>query len=107
MCKGFLQVGADINVMASNMWQASSLPFVAGLGPRKAQSLLQAVQTQECALNRVSLWKEIWKPGNVVFRCCQALKYACLSISLWTFLQAVSCCCLVPNGKISIRAAAF
>ena len=62
-------MGADINVMASNMWQSASLPFVAGLGPRKAQALLQAVQAQEFALNRVSLWKEIWKPGNVVFRC--------------------------------------
>ena len=54
--------------MASSMWQAASLQFVAGLGPRKAQSLLQAVQAQEFAHNRVSLWKDIWKPGNCVFR---------------------------------------
>jgi len=65
-----LQVGADINVMACNVWQAASLPYVAGLGLRKAHSLLQAVQAEEFAPNRVSLWQEIWKPGNTVFRCC-------------------------------------
>ena len=54
--------------MASNAWQASTLPFIAGLGPRKAQSLLQAVQKKEFALNRFSIWNEIWKPGNTVFR---------------------------------------
>ena len=63
-----VQVGADINLMASNTWQASTLSFIAGLGPRKAQSLLQAVQKKEFALNRFSIWNEIWKPGNTVFR---------------------------------------
>jgi hypothetical protein len=61
--------------MASNVWQAASLPYVAGLGPRKAQSLLQAVQAEEFALNRVSLWNEIWKPGNAVFRSGRTLAF--------------------------------
>lgn len=54
--------------MASNGWLAAMLPLVPGLGPRKAQSLLQAVQAQEFALTRISLWNDIWKPGNAVFR---------------------------------------
>ena len=36
-----LQVGVDINLAASSQWQAATLPFVAGLGPRKARALLQ------------------------------------------------------------------
>ena len=64
-----VQVGADMNVMASNAWQAASLQYVAGLAPRKPQSLLQAVQADEYVTDRVSLWKDIWKPGNAVFRC--------------------------------------
>jgi hypothetical protein len=31
----------DINLAASNPWMASTLQFVAGLGPRKARALVQ------------------------------------------------------------------
>ena len=34
-------MGVDINLAASNPWMASTLQFVAGLGPRKARALLQ------------------------------------------------------------------
>lgn len=65
-----LQVGADINVMASETWQAASLPFVAGLGPRKAQALLQAVQSTEGGYvhDRASLRKDVWKCGDTITR---------------------------------------
>ena len=36
-----VQVGVDINAAAGNPWMAATLPFVAGLGPRKARALLQ------------------------------------------------------------------
>lgn len=35
------QVGVDINLIGSNQWMAATLPFVCGLGPRKARALLQ------------------------------------------------------------------
>lgn len=40
-CASLHQVGVDINLVASNQWMASTLPFVAGLGSRKARALLQ------------------------------------------------------------------
>lgn len=63
-----VQVGVDINLLAANSWMCPMLTFVPGLGPRKAQSLLNAMRAHEFALNRISIWKEIWKPGNCVFR---------------------------------------
>ena len=71
-------MGVDINIMASNSWQAASLPYVAGLGPRKAHSLLQAVQADDLVLNRGALWNGTWKPGKAVFRC-----HTCSSLSLY------------------------
>jgi transcription elongation factor SPT6 len=38
------QVGVDVNAAACMPWRAPPLQFVAGLGPRKAAALLQAVQ---------------------------------------------------------------
>lgn len=35
------QVGVDINLAANVPWRSHSLQFVPGLGPRKAQALLQ------------------------------------------------------------------
>lgn len=37
------QVGVDINAAVANPWMAAPLPFVPGLGPRKAQALLRAI----------------------------------------------------------------
>ncbi len=31
----------DVNLIGSNRWMAATLPFVCGLGPRKARALLQ------------------------------------------------------------------
>lgn len=42
------QVGVDINLAATNQWMASTLQFVAGLGPRKARALLQVRLLQSC-----------------------------------------------------------
>lgn len=36
-----VQVGVDINAAATLPWRAHVVPFVAGLGPRKARALLQ------------------------------------------------------------------
>lgn len=50
------QVGADINLMASISWRASTLPYVAGLGPRKASGLLKAIGKNNNAVkSRASL----------------------------------------------------
>ena len=40
LCSNAHQVGADINAMATHAWMAAPLPFVSGLGPRKARALL-------------------------------------------------------------------
>ena len=44
MCLVFVpspQVGVDINLAANVAWRRDALKFVPGLGPRKAQALLQ------------------------------------------------------------------
>lgn len=38
-------IGVDINKAVRNPYYARMLPFVSGLGPRKAQQLLQDVRT--------------------------------------------------------------
>lgn len=53
------QVGADINVMAAYPWRASTLQYVAGLGPRKAQHMLKAIQNNgNGVVDRFSLYKK-------------------------------------------------
>ena len=45
-------VGVDVSLAAQTPWLAHQLQFVAGLGPRKATSLLKAVQRQEQVASR-------------------------------------------------------
>jgi transcription elongation factor SPT6 len=63
------QVGVDINRAARSPWQAATLPFVAGLGPRKAQALIRAVQKNDGISSRYNMWHELEVLGKVVFRC--------------------------------------
>jgi transcription elongation factor SPT6 len=65
-----MKVGADINLMATNAWQSPPLEFVAGLGPRKARALLEAVQREGHVESRHQLWKDLGVLGNRVFRNC-------------------------------------
>ncbi|BDA45673.1 Transcription elongation factor SPT6 [Coccomyxa sp. Obi] len=64
------QVGVDLNRVALNTWQAAPLQFVAGLGPRKAQALLRAVQRVQSVESRFALWEELGLLGRNVFRNC-------------------------------------
>ncbi|CAL8470742.1 g10284 [Coccomyxa elongata] len=64
------QVGVDLNRVAVNTWQAAPLQFVAGLGPRKAQALLRAVQRVQSVESRFALWEELGLLGRNVFRNC-------------------------------------
>ena len=64
------QVGVDINAMATSMWQAAPLGFVAGLGPRKARMLLAAVQRAGHVESRHQIWRDLGVLGNCVFRNC-------------------------------------
>ena len=63
-------MGVDINLAANISWRRDVLPFVPGLGPRKAQALLQSVARNS---NRVEsrnfMYKEMSQVlGKVVFR---------------------------------------
>ena len=63
------QIGADVNRMAVVSWQAAPLHFAAGLGPRKAQALLRAVQRCEGGvLSRKALLRDLHVLGRTVFR---------------------------------------
>lgn len=65
-----LQVGADVNLAANVGWRRGVLPFVPGLGPRKAQALLQAVARNGNKVeSRNFMYKEMGHVlGKVVFR---------------------------------------
>ncbi len=75
-----IQVGVDLNRVAVNTWQAAPLQFVAGLGPRKAQALLRAVQRVQSVESRFALWEELGLLGRNVFRsACHAKRFHCLA----------------------------
>lgn len=71
------QVGVDVNAAAASPWRAPPLAFVAGLGPRKAQTLLRAVMREKGVQARSDLWRRPNDPdlaplaifGRCVFRC--------------------------------------
>ena len=56
---GCVQVGVDINAVVSSTWKGSPLPFIAGLGPRKAAALVRAVLQKRAVACR----KDLWSPG--------------------------------------------
>ncbi|KAK9852135.1 hypothetical protein WJX84_004569 [Apatococcus fuscideae] len=61
------QVGCDINVALDSIWMAALVPFVGGLGPRKAAKLLQDTRRAGYAATRGSLFRDIAYLGNNVF----------------------------------------
>ena len=64
-----MQVGVDVNLACNVAWRADLLRFVPGLGPRKAATLLQALQrNRNKAESRSQLYKDLGVMGKVVFR---------------------------------------
>ena len=63
-----MQVGVDVNRAVGSPWLAECLPFVAGLGPRKAAALLRALQRKRGADSRKAVW-QAGVLGDRVFRC--------------------------------------
>lgn len=61
-------IGVDVHEAVSNSYVQHMLPFVAGLGPRKAHALVHAIRTK--------------LPGGVVSR-ASMLQHAILSFSVW------------------------
>ena len=65
-------MGVDINAVVSSTWKAAPLPFVAGLGARKAAALTRAVLHRRAVACR----KDLWAPGITgrnVFRCAHTV----------------------------------
>lgn len=70
-CAGPLrQVGVEINLAANVSWRRDMLSFVPGLGPRKAQALLQAIaRINNRVESRIYMYREMnFVLGKVVFR---------------------------------------
>ncbi|GAX85636.1 hypothetical protein CEUSTIGMA_g13051.t1 [Chlamydomonas eustigma] len=65
------QVGVDINLAANVSWRRDCLAYVPGLGPRKARSLLEAVQRNGNKVeSRNEMYRELRVLGKNVFRNC-------------------------------------
>jgi transcription elongation factor SPT6 len=63
------QVGVDINLLANVSWRRDCLAYVPGLGPRKARSLLEAVQRNGNKVeSRNEMYRELRVLGKNVFR---------------------------------------
>ena len=99
------QVGCDINVAIDSHWLAAMLPFVAGLGPRKAAKLLQDIRKLGFAASRHSIYRDHNLLGMHVFRysncpmqrsrsaCTARDVQACTSIFMpWPCFQAPLIC---------------
>lgn len=61
-------IGVDVNEAVANAYQQHMLPYVAGLGPRKAHALVHAIRTK--------------LQGSVVSR-AQMLQHGVLSFNVW------------------------
>lgn len=106
-----MQVGVDLNRVAQNSWQAAPLQFLAGLGPRKAQALIRAVQREQHVLTRHDVWEELRLLGRTVFRClavaaapnCRAppccRRRFCCRATPCSRLASLAACCLPPSCK--------
>ena len=66
--EGGTQVGCDIHVALDSVWMAALVPFVGGLGPRKAAKLLQDTRRIGYATTRHSLFRDHALLGPNVFR---------------------------------------
>ncbi|ODV74446.1 chromatin-remodeling histone chaperone SPT6 [Cyberlindnera jadinii NRRL Y-1542] len=63
-------VGVDINKCVSDSYLASSLPFIAGLGDRKAFGLLRAVQQNPLFSRQALITNENIRIGTTIFLNC-------------------------------------
>lgn len=94
----WLQVGVDVNGFVGTPWKGSALPFVSGLGTRKAAAVQRAVQQRKGVDSR----KDLWTPGITgrnVFRCvCTAV------LHMW---QPVIADGLLRTCKLGLRIAAW
>lgn len=69
ICSAVAQVGVDINLAVSHPWMAAPLEFVPGLGPRKAQALLRAINRNGGVVeSRKALYRDLNILGKAVFR---------------------------------------
>jgi len=69
MCSIVAQTGVDINLAVSHPWMAAPLEFVPGLGPRKAQALIRAINRNGGVVeSRKSLYRDLNILGKAVFR---------------------------------------
>lgn len=72
----------DINLAANVQWRRDVLQFVPGLGPRKAQALMLAVQRNGGkVVTRNEMYKELGVLGKTVFRW----------VTVYTFCKATWC----------------
>lgn len=65
-------VGVDINQCVSNSYLASCLPYIAGLGDRKASGLLKAVQQHPLFSRQALITNPSIRIGSVVFINCSS-----------------------------------
>ena len=49
------QVGVDLSQLHSHEWRQATLPYVAGLGPRKARALLRTLAASDAPTTRKAL----------------------------------------------------
>lgn len=68
ICTAVAQSGVDINMAVSHPWKASMLPFVPGMGYRKAAALIKAIGKLGGALGSRAFLVEQDMLGPIVFR---------------------------------------
>ena len=69
------QVGVDLNAVVGSTWRAAPLPFIAGLGPRKAAALVRTVLQKHSVACRKELWDGLGR--RYVFRCLHSRGLFC------------------------------
>ena len=68
ICTAVAQTGVDLNVAASEAWKGATLPFVPGLGYRKAAALLKMIGKGGGAVGARAFLVEQGMLGPVVYR---------------------------------------
>ncbi|ANB15993.1 chromatin-remodeling histone chaperone SPT6 [Sugiyamaella lignohabitans] len=70
-------VGLDVNEVVRNQYMANLLPYVSGLGPRKASGILQSIQSHGGQIaNRAELVTAHITTKNIFFNCASFLRIA-------------------------------
>ncbi|KAI9319161.1 SH2 domain-containing protein [Dichotomocladium elegans] len=67
-------MGVDINAASSNPYIASTLPYVCGLGPRKAQAILQKIEAKGELETRSELVTRGMTPAITFMNCASYLR---------------------------------